>query len=75
MMSGAPEEKARTGKWRVDPYANRVVYERQMTALLKIVRREQTDSMCQLLVTAEVGKLDSWAARAVELTEKEEKAE
>lgn len=54
-----PDAKSVT--WRVDSYANQVVYERQVKALLQLVDAVKSDPICEILVSADVGKLDSWA--------------
>jgi len=65
MASNAPSQNTSSGRWRIDLYANHVVYERQMRALLSIARRGEVDALCKLLVSADVGKLDSWVERSV----------
>jgi len=46
--------------WRLDKAANRVVYERQFTALLQLAGAESQPPCCELLVAAEVGGVDDW---------------
>ncbi|CAK8992409.1 Hypothetical protein SCF082_LOCUS3083 [Durusdinium trenchii] len=52
-----PEDPHRMMRYRIDNYANRVTFERQVTALLQFIAMERTE-ICQMLVSAGVGKLD-----------------
>lgn len=63
-LSATLPKDARTSTWRVDAYANRVVYERQMQALVQLATSERNDPgslVREILLSAEVGKLDTWA--------------
>jgi len=44
-------------RFRLDAYANRTTYERQVTALLEFVAMKRT-KICDMLVAAEVGQVD-----------------
>lgn len=55
-----PEGRGKT--WRLDKSANRVVYERQLTALLQIATTGKLPPCSELLVAAKVGDIDSWAS-------------
>eukprot|EP00927_Polykrikos_kofoidii_P035357 TRINITY_DN29931_c0_g1_i1.p1 TRINITY_DN29931_c0_g1~~TRINITY_DN29931_c0_g1_i1.p1 ORF type:complete len:1315 (+),score=272.70 TRINITY_DN29931_c0_g1_i1:68-4012(+) len=59
-------EDAKQVTWRVDSYANRIVYERQFGALLQLASAEKLSPLCELLVAGDVGKLDAWARREAE---------
>eukprot|EP00928_Gymnodinium_smaydae_P099820 TRINITY_DN9638_c0_g1_i1.p1 TRINITY_DN9638_c0_g1~~TRINITY_DN9638_c0_g1_i1.p1 ORF type:complete len:1408 (-),score=265.01 TRINITY_DN9638_c0_g1_i1:59-4282(-) len=54
----------RRARFRVDAYVNRAVYERQMAALLQLANTDRLDPLLEILISAEVGKLDTWAERA-----------
>lgn len=54
-----PEGKGKT--WRLDKAANRVIYERQFTALLQLATTSKLPPCSELLVAAKVGDVDSWA--------------
>lgn len=62
-LAAAMPDDAKSTRWRLDTYVNRTVYERQITALLELVRGEKTDPLLEMLVCGEVGGLDSWASR------------
>lgn len=64
-LSGTMPEDARQSLWRLDAYANRTVYERQMTALLQLATMEKPDPVCEMLTAGKVGQLDAWAEKAV----------
>lgn len=44
-------------RFRIDSYANRITFERQVNALLQFISMERT-KVCEMLVAAGVGKLD-----------------
>ncbi|CAE8719992.1 unnamed protein product [Polarella glacialis] len=52
-----PEDPYSRFKYRIDNYANRTSYERQVVALLEFTAMER-NKICELLVTAAIGKVD-----------------
>eukprot|EP00931_Biecheleriopsis_adriatica_P009036 TRINITY_DN11014_c0_g1_i1.p1 TRINITY_DN11014_c0_g1~~TRINITY_DN11014_c0_g1_i1.p1 ORF type:complete len:1316 (-),score=349.92 TRINITY_DN11014_c0_g1_i1:5-3898(-) len=61
-----PEDPWRTEKFRIDQYANRTTYERQVHALLQFITMER-NKMFDMLVVAGVGKLDEAVAEEAKL--------
>lgn len=56
----APQSREKV--WRLDKSANRVIYERQFSALLQLAAQSVLPPICKLLVVAKVGDVDSWVA-------------
>ncbi|CAJ1380771.1 unnamed protein product [Effrenium voratum] len=52
-----PEDPWQRKRFRIDQYANRTTYERQVAALMQFISMERTE-VCEMLVAAGVGKLD-----------------
>eukprot|EP00930_Biecheleria_cincta_P033857 TRINITY_DN23438_c0_g1_i1.p1 TRINITY_DN23438_c0_g1~~TRINITY_DN23438_c0_g1_i1.p1 ORF type:complete len:1595 (-),score=274.71 TRINITY_DN23438_c0_g1_i1:10-4794(-) len=63
-LSCAVPDGARDRRWRIDVSANRIVYERQFNALLKIAKTEKLDPLCGLVAMSGVGQVDSWAIQS-----------
>merc|ERR1712194_493357 len=57
MNGQLPRDDSYTNKYRIDVYANRTTYERQVIALLEFVSQKRT-KICDMLVAAEVGQVD-----------------
>lgn len=56
-INGVMPEGFRKMRFRIDNYANRTTYERQVTALLEFVVQKRS-RLCDMLVAAGVGKVD-----------------
>eukprot|EP00928_Gymnodinium_smaydae_P028365 TRINITY_DN21647_c0_g1_i1.p1 TRINITY_DN21647_c0_g1~~TRINITY_DN21647_c0_g1_i1.p1 ORF type:complete len:1434 (-),score=328.59 TRINITY_DN21647_c0_g1_i1:95-4396(-) len=64
-LFGKMPDDAKSQRWRLDAYANRTVYQRQMRALVRLVLADKLDPLCELLVRCGVGRLDDWVARGL----------
>lgn len=64
-LNGKMPGDARQARWRLDAFANRTVYDRQVHALLKLVAQDKPDPLLEMLVSGKVGQLDTWAQKHV----------
>lgn len=61
-VRGSWPDNAMTSSWSVFQSANGTLYERQLQALLNLITKPR-NKVCELLIAARVGGVDSWVAR------------
>eukprot|EP00929_Paragymnodinium_shiwhaense_P048372 TRINITY_DN24467_c0_g1_i2.p1 TRINITY_DN24467_c0_g1~~TRINITY_DN24467_c0_g1_i2.p1 ORF type:complete len:1552 (+),score=350.85 TRINITY_DN24467_c0_g1_i2:87-4742(+) len=68
LLSGEMPKEDGEARFRVDATINRTVYERQLVTLKYLggSAAKTLDPMVEMLVSADVGKLDAWAEKAME---------
>lgn len=62
-LNGHLPADCRSRAWRLDKAANRISYERQLSALFTLAMKQQDLPVTSVIISGEVGLVDAWAER------------